>query len=251
MARVNPPLISVVIPALRPPLGLAAWLAQDLPFELLILANGDFRETDPLLRDARVRVLRVPWEGHGATRQRGITLAQANYVLLSVDDAVPLGRGFLRQMVGALQAGGYRAVWARQIPAPQADPVTQRRLLNWCPPGVGHVPSVRVDHVATLYARETLLSDPLDAVPIAEDWHWARRQAPGSLGYVADALIQHSHPRQFWPLYTRTRDLHRQFRQAGERPLVPNIVSFLRLLPGTLGRDFPGALGELLGQWRS
>lgn len=225
--------VTVVIPTHRQrPVGLDAWTAQDLHTEVIVLANGPYTEG-----------VRVPWEGHGATRNRGTQLARHDYVCFSVDDALPLGAGLLRVLVDTLEAGRFDAVSARQVPWPTADPVTRARLRAWTPPAGSAGP---LDNVCALYRREALLRDPFDPVPTAEDWHWGRRHR---VGYAPGAPVAHSHPRGFRSLYTRTRDTHRERIRAGEPPGVPDLPSLLRALPSTLGRDFRGALGELAGQW--
>lgn len=227
--------VTAVIPASRHrPIGLVALAAQDVEVEPLVLANGAFTEG-----------VRVPWEGHGPTRQRGVELATGDYVLFTVDDALPLGAGFVRTLVEALEAGGYDAVTARQVPWPTADPVTRARLRAWTPPPGAPVPAPPLDHVAALYRRETLLRDPLPDVPIAEDWVWGRTHR---VGYVAAAPIAHSHPRTFRASYHRTRAIHRVMHTHGSPPTVPDLPAFFRALPGVVGRDVRGALGELLGQ---
>lgn len=228
--------VSVVIPTHRhAPIGLAALQGQDVEIELIVLANGDYTAG-----------IRVPWEGHGRTRQRGVELASHPYVLFTVDDARVLGAGMVRTMVEALEAGGYDAVVARQIPWPTASEVTRARLRAWTPPGREVVPSPMLDNVCALYRRSALLADPFDAVPIAEDWHWGRRHR---IGYVPTAPVLHSHARALRSTFTRTRDEHRERIAAGEAPRVPDLASLLRAAPSTLGRDVRGALGELLGQY--
>jgi hypothetical protein len=66
---------------------------------------------------------------------------------------------------------------------------------------------------------------------------------------VPAAAVVHSHARRFRELYTRTRDIHRERIRAGEPTTVTGVGALLRALPGTLGTDAPGAMGELLGQW--
>jgi len=225
--------VSVVIPTHRQrPLGLDAFGLQDVETEVIVLANGDYDEG-----------VRVPWEGHGPTRNRSVALARFPYVCFSVDDALPLGAGFLRAMVEALEESGADAVSARQVPWPTADTVTRLRLRAWTPAAGRTGP---LDNVCALYRREALVRDPFDAVPIAEDWLWGRRHR---VGYAAGAPVAHSHPRRFRDTFARTRDIHRERIRAGEAPRVPDAGSLLRALPSTLGRDMPGALGELLGQW--
>ncbi|MFM8358546.1 MAG: hypothetical protein ACKOET_08300, partial [Verrucomicrobiota bacterium] len=50
-------------------------------------------------------------------------LARHPYVLLTVDDAMPLGAGFVRTLVEVLERGGYDAVTARQVPWPGSDAI--------------------------------------------------------------------------------------------------------------------------------
>ena len=102
--------VTVVIPALRVPIGVEAWLRDPAVAQLLILANGTFPEwSHP---NPRVRVLRVPWEGHGRTRQRYLNQVTTEYVLFSVEDALPRGTpaGWLREGLG-----NFDAVSGRQL----------------------------------------------------------------------------------------------------------------------------------------
>lgn len=226
--------VSVVIPTHRQrPIGLEVLEAQDVDVELLVLANGAYSDG-----------IRVPWEGHGRTRQRGVMLARHPYVLFTVDDALPLGAGFLRTLVEGLEAGGHDAVFARQVPWPTTDAVTRGRLRAWTPP-VGDAGG-SLDNVAALYRTAALREDPFDPVPIAEDWHWGRRHR---VGYVPRAMVAHAHPRRLRELYARTRDLHAQFYAAGEPPTVPTLTDLARALPSVIGPDARGALGELIGQY--
>jgi hypothetical protein len=233
--------VSVVVPThRRAPIGLLALEAQDVRTERIVLANGAYTDG-----------VRVPWRGHGETRNEGVRLARAPYVLLTVDDALPLGAGFLRTLVEALEDGGYDAVTARQVPWPTSDAVTRARLRAWTPPppADGTSPALAaplLDNVAALYRRDALLADPFDAVDIAEDWLWGRRHR---VGYVASAPVAHAHVRRFGELYARTRAIHRLRVREGEAATVPGPRALLRALPGVVGADAPGALGELLGPW--
>ncbi|MDP2308961.1 MAG: hypothetical protein Q8P18_23260 [Pseudomonadota bacterium] len=233
--------VSVVIPThRRRPIGLAALEAQDIETELLVLANGAYTEG-----------VRVPWAGHGATRNVGARLARHPYVLFTVDDALPLGASFVRTLVEALLGGGHDAVYARQVPWPTSDPVTRARLRAWTPPPDPDgrpvtTPGATLDNVAALYRRSVLLADPFDNVDIAEDWRWGRRH---DVAYVPAAVVAHAHPRRFGELYTRTRAIHAVRIAAGEPAAVPGLGALVTALPGVVGADAPGALGELLGQF--
>ncbi len=240
--------VTAVIPTNRgTPLGLQALRDQDCEVEVLVLANGGTQSQGD-------RVIEIPWQGHGPTRQAGVEAATGDYVLFTVDDALPRGKGVISTLVEALESGSYDAVFGRQLPWPGADPVTRARLRAWTPPGDAVRTVDRYDHVFALARRELLLQDPLPDVPIAEDLHWGRRHR---VGYVPGAPVVHSHARRPGPLYRRTRDIHRQHTALGEPARVPSLTALLRALPGVVPPvlqaglpELPNQLAELFGQWR-
>lgn len=232
------------------PIGLSALLAQDVTVRVLVLSNG----SDGPLSIPGADVLRVPWRGHGATRQLAIPHISDPYTLLSVNDAIPLGAGFVRTMVEALEAGGWDAVYARQLPWPDADPITRRRLRKWTPAGQESVDAEQVDHVATLYRTETLRRHPLPDVATAEDVVWSVGR---SVGYVPAAPVLHSHSRSPRALYRRNRAIHAELVRLGRPPTVPSLGHVVGALPSVIRPTIQGDRGELLnqvaellGQWR-
>lgn len=248
-ARRSAARVTAVIPTNRgTPIGLSALRAQDCQVDVLVLTNGGVSAEGD-------RVVSVPWRGHGPTRQEGAAMASGDYVLFTVDDALPRGASCVRTLVEALEEGGYDAVFGRQLPWPTADPITAERLAAWTPVGHGHRLVEQHDHVFALYRRETLLRCPLPEVPIGEDLVWRQGRR---IGYVPGAMVVHSHPRSPRALYRRTRDIHRQHIALGEAPRIPTFAALIRALPGTLrpvlragAGELPNQLAELLGQWRA
>ena len=240
--------VSVVIPThRRVPIGLESFREQDCVSEVLVLANGEFD-----LQGAHV--LQVPWRGHGKTRQEAVAKATGEFVLFSVDDALPIGQGCVLEMVNALVSGGYDAVMGRQIPWPDSDKITQERLHSWTPPGDRHRIWTQIDHVFALYRRRTLLEHPLPDVPIGEDLHWSQNRR---VGYVPTAPILHAHKRSARALYARTKALHTEHCRVGHPPQVPSLRALLHSLPSVLRagltygpQEIPNQMAELLGQWR-
>jgi len=238
----HPARVTVIIPShRRVPWGLAALAAQDVEVEILVIDNGN----EPLEGDdlALARVLRLPWQGHGPTRQAALEHATGDYVLFTVDDAIPCGAGFLRTLVQALEDGGYDAVSARQLPWPDSDPVTTRRLRGWTPPGHRHRVAEQTDHVAALYRRQTLLDHPLPAVPIAEDLRWSQGRR---CGYEPRAAVVHAHDRRPVALFHRTRAIHGQHIAAGEPPRVPGPMTVIGAAPSLLRPVLEAGPAELL-----
>lgn len=242
--------VTVIVPCHRGnPAGVAALMRQDVAVRVIVLSNGP----DGPERVPGAEVMRVDWEGHGRTRQRAIAAVRDPYVLFTVDDAIPLGAGFLRTLVEALEEGGWDAVTARQVPWPDADRVTAERLRRWTPAGHRVVAFPQVDNVASLYRTETLRAAPFPDVVIAEDAWWSEGRR---VGYVPHAPVLHSHPREGRGLYRRTRDIHAELVAMGQPPAVPGLPALIAGAPGLVRPSLIGQRGEwrnqiaeLFGQW--
>jgi hypothetical protein len=237
--------VTVVIPThRRVPWGIEGW--RRAGGEVLVVANHERLPAEM----AGARVLRLPWRGHGPTRQAALAAVETPYVLFSVDDAVPLGVSVIRELLLALEGGPWEAVLARQVPWPDADPVTRARLRRWTPPGDAPAAAPRIDHVATLHRTDWLRQNPLPDVPIAEDAWWGRGR---SLGYVPQACVAHAHPRRPLALFRRDRDIHAELVRMGEPAVLPTLADLLTRLPGSLRagppREVVNSAAELLGQW--
>jgi hypothetical protein len=246
----RPEIVTVVIPThRRQPRGIQALLDQDMGVNIIVLSNGAGPDRVP---GAEVR--RVEWRGHGPTRAAVLDAIETEFVFFTVDDAIPLGRGFLRTMVEGLESGAWDAAVARQVPWPDADAVTASRLRRWTPPGDRVIQMPQADHVATLYRTETLRKFPLPAVPIAEDAWWSRER---SVAYVPMAPILHSHAREPGALFRRNRDIHQQLVAMGREPTVPSFGALLGAVSGVIRptlssgpMELVNQVAELAGQWR-
>lgn len=247
---VDLPAITVVIPThRRVPVGLKALLAQEPRPRVLVVSNGD----DGPLDAPGAEVLRLPWQGHGATRRAAMAHVDTPLVLFTVDDALPLGRGFLRVLAEALLAGGWDAVVARQLPWPDSDHVTAERIRRWTPSGQRVIEFPQADNVATLYRSEVLRRHPFADVPIAEDAWWSRGRR---IAYAPMAPVVHGHPRSPRDLLARERAIHEQLVAMGRPPAVPSLGALVGALPAVVrpsikggGRELANQLAELTGQY--
>ncbi len=239
------PAVTALVPASRgAPLGTAALVGQDLSVQVRILSNG---AAGPR-RVPGAAVDRVAWHGHGATRQAALADVETPYVLLTVDDALPLGAGFVRALVTALEAGGWDAVVARQVAWPDAGPVVRGRLRAWTPAVDAARPMPHADHVCTLYRTAELRRWADAAPPIAEDLVWTRGRR---VGLVPGAPVLHSHARRAAALYARDRAIHAERARLG----LPPTAASLAAVAGALGawrhgpREVARHAAEALGQW--
>ncbi|MCB9792912.1 MAG: glycosyltransferase [Alphaproteobacteria bacterium] len=242
--------VTAIIPTNRgTPIGLQALRAQDCALEVLVLANGGVRPEGD-------RVLELPWQGHGPTRQRGVEAATGDYVLFTVDDALPRGAGCVRALVEALEDGGYDAVFGRQLPWPSADPITRERLGRTGPRGQPAPPRC----ARTTTSSPSIGGRPCSVTPAA-GCPSGRTCAGGRAGASATCPAPWS--------CTATRGSPARSTAApatctsstsppATRPTLPSTPPCSRALPGALGPtlragpgELPNQLAELLGQWRA
>ena len=200
--------VTVLIPTHRQfPIGAEAFSKQ---CKTVLLCNNGF-----VVYSAKTETHVLSWEGHGQTRQNGVTLVETPYVFFSVDDAVPMG-GMIRRLVEVMQSNEWDAVIPRQIPWPDADPFTIGSIRRWTPYRNQVYSVSQSDHVGTLYRRSDLLKSPLPNVPIAEDAWWSMGKR---IACVPDAVLLHSHQRKMLPILKREASIHNQLRLMGkERP---------------------------------
>ena len=243
------PAVTAVIPCHRSvPTGLAALLRQQWDVDVLIISNGSGPQRVP-----GARVVRVPWRGHGRTRQDALAHVDTPLVLFLSDDAVPVGTGFVGTLAHALVDGPWDAVVARQVPWPDAPIAVQRRIAAWTPWELSVQSMPQADHVATLHRTALLRAAPLPSVAIAEDLVWSVGRR---VGLVPDAVVLHSHPVAPIAQFRRARAEHQVRRGAGLNTPVTSMSALFSGIPAVV-RDVlrhgplvgAAAAGELLGQW--
>jgi rhamnosyltransferase len=231
------PKASVVILALNAGPGFADTLdgvfAQKTAgeFEVIVLDSGSTDGTPELARarGATVHPVSASTFDHGATRDRGISLAAGEYVALLVQDAVPLDDRWLAAMIEDLESDSLVAgVYGRQIPRPESSPLA--RVLVTDTPTAGHerreqhaggkghyrkLPPPRrrelalFDNVSSCLRRSVWEEIPFGRTGFGEDLRWGKRAVESGykLVYEPRSAVVHSHERG--PLY----DLRRHYAE--------------------------------------
>lgn len=279
MRPVPAPCASVVIPVKDGAATLGALLdalaVQQVPLEVLVLdsASRDGSGALAAARGARVVPVAPGAFDHGETRNLGAREAQGPFVLFFTQDALPQGPSFVQALLAPLQADGRLAgAFARQVPRPDADPLT-RRDIEACPAGstdprtalvgdptqldrldpLARHHATAFDDVASAVRRDVLLAHPFVRTRFGEDAEWGLRMVRLGFGiaYVPEAVVVHSHPRRAGALFRRNYLAHRLlFRLFGLRT-VPDRRHLARALAGALVSDL-GTLaggGARLGDW--
>jgi rhamnosyltransferase len=224
-------------------------------FEVIVLDSGSTDGTPELARarGAAVHTISASTFDHGATRDRGISLAAGEYVALLVQDAVPLDGRWLAAMIEVFEDDPLVAgVYGRQIPRPGSSPLA--RVLVTDAPTAGHerreqyaggqghyrnLPPARrrelalFDNVSSCLRRSVWEEIPYGRTGFGEDLRWGKRaiESGYKLVYEPCSTVVHSHERG--PLYDLRRHYAEGLLLLDLFGLAP-VPSLARLLPKAL-----------------
>lgn len=134
---------------------------------------------------------------HGATRNLGVTYAQGDYVVMTVQDATPTDEKWLTYMFNHFEDKEVVAVcgqqivrhhkdknphqWFRPVSKPSVTTVQFEPNVYQTLPALEQIKSCGWDDVNAMYRKDTLLSMPFQKVMYGEDKLWAKEAL--SLGY--------------------------------------------------------------------
>lgn len=204
----------------------------DFSLEVLCLDSGSNDGSREVCVRLGACVIDVPpgTFNHGATRNQGIASATGEFVVLLVQDAVPVGTKWLATLLDNFSEADVAGVYCRQIPRPNADVLIRRQLANWVAGKPERVvqrlegrswealtPWQRLelctfDDVCACVRRTAWERIPYTTTYFGEDVEWGKRviQAGYTLVYEPEAAVVHSHERSIWYEYKRTYLCHRR-----------------------------------------
>ena len=278
-----PPKISIVVPTLNgaatlPRLLDGIWRQRvTFPFEVIAVDSGSTDGTVDLLRRRGVEVLSMDPRAfdHGLTRNLGIEHARGELIVLTVQDAEPVGETWLTALIEPFVRDRRLAgTFARQVPQPDGGQIARHYLSLWVAAGAeprvvelvspaeleAMTPIERLyrcafDNVCSCIRRSVWAQHPFPSVPIAEDIAWGRAVllAGYRLRYVPNAVVVHSHNRSARYEFSRTRVLHAQLYEWFGLQSIPTLshlasaIGSSLLLHLQLRRDGPPSLPRALG----
>ncbi|WP_407285029.1 galactosyltransferase-related protein [Streptomyces sp. BP-8] len=109
-----------------------AWLAQDVPCEVVVATAGDIpvNVAEDLDADRRVRVVRAPAEARapGLLRNAGAAQARSPLLYLTDADVAPLGRDYLARALVMAEGRALAQPWMHRIPSSAAGPAAERAV---------------------------------------------------------------------------------------------------------------------------
>jgi len=187
------------------------------------------------IRAAGARSMSIPPRSfnHGETRNRAVSTVTAEFVILSVQDALPLSTDLARELVAPLRGDPeLSATYGRQVPRAGCHPVLAERIGAWAggtQPVVQELGGrrwdellpaerlalVRYDHVIACMRRRAWERLRFEAANFGEDVRWAARivRGGGRIAFVPTAVVEHSHDRSAWDEARRIYCDHRNLRQ--------------------------------------
>ncbi|GJM21754.1 MAG: hypothetical protein DHS20C15_16690 [Planctomycetota bacterium] len=225
---------------------LEMWRAQEGVGELEICCpdSGSRDGTVDVIRKHNGRVLPIPSRefNHGDTRNRAVAVVRADYVFLSVQDAVPLDTRMAAELLAPLEADpGLAATFGRQVPLPDCHPVLEARIAGWAggsEPVVQELGArrwddlepmerlglIRYDHVIACMRRSVWERLRFEALSFGEDIGWAVRviRPGGRIAFVPSAAVEHSHDRPAFEEARRIYCDHRNLKALVGLTTVPS-----------------------------
>lgn len=222
--------------------------AQTYPgkVEILVIDSGSADGTEKTAEryGAKVHMIAPETFNHGLTRNLCIELASGEIIVLMTQDAVPADEHLLENLASGFNLSDKVAgVYARQIPRPEADVITQRNLNGWLT-GRSEVEVRRLvheseyiamtplekyffcnfDNVCSAISRQAWEELPFEKNSFGEDIEWSRRALLNGwdIVYQPTASVVHSHDRSLAYEYKRTYVCHRKLYELFGLRCVPS-----------------------------
>jgi rhamnosyltransferase len=228
------------------------------PLEIVAVDSGSTDRTRGILQE-RVKSLVAIESGtfnHGLSRNLAIEQTTGDLVVLIVQDAVPTSDEWLEHLTAPLLADETVAgTFARQVPRPEASPLTLHYLAEWV--GAAEeswfseiagdaewqaiTPQERFwrcvfDNVCSCIRRSVWTVHPFAETTIAEDVEWARDVLLDGhrIVYTPQATVVHSHERSARYEFRRTYLLHRRLWELFELQTIPTLPLAVRAMASSL-----------------
>lgn len=222
--------------------------------ETVIVDSGSSDQTLEVARRHGARLFEIPPQdfNHGPTRNHGIEMARGEIVVLMTQDALPANPHLLGKLIEPFEDPRVAGVFARQLPRPDADPVTRRNLENWITGAatrqVRHIEDPRAferlspmeryafcvfDNVCSAVRKSVWREMPFPPAVFGEDIEWGKRVllAGWKIVFQPEAVVEHSHQRSVVYEYRRTYICHRRLFELFGLQTVPSLRSVLRSIP--------------------
>jgi len=233
--------VSIVIPTLNAGAlfqeVLEAVRAQEFPdkVELLIVDSGSEDGSWELSKRYADYCFQIPRTefNHGGTRNLAIERSQGELIALLVQDATPLDKNWLKNLVRNFEDSKVAGAYSRQVPRADCNPLLRLRLEDW---GAGKnekrvqewrdyeglsgkeiIELFSFDNVSSMVRREVWEEVHFPARRFAEDILWAKEvmKRGYKIVYEPESVVVHSHNKSLWYEFKRVYLDHGNWWQVG------------------------------------
>ncbi|GBD43045.1 hypothetical protein HRbin40_00508 [bacterium HR40] len=237
-------------------------LASRLRPRVLVVNSSSSDGTAERARELGAEVWVIPRSSfnHGTTREAARRRLATRFVVMMTPDAYPVSPDFLDRLIRPLAEGEAAVAYARQVPRPDADPI-ERFGRHFCFPETSEIRSL-ADYPrlksATHYcsnacaAWDSQALDEIGGFPatlVSEETITVVRllRRGYRIAYVAEAVVEHSHPTALLADLRRAFDVGYTRRLFADTLLVAGSdeargVLYLRALLAALWHERPQSL---------
>jgi len=203
------------------------------PIDITIVDSGSTDETVAIARKYGANVIAIdPGQfNHGLTRNLAIENTSGEIIVLLTQDAVPGDTQLVRNLARVFDDSCVAGAYGRQVPRPDADLLTRRKLNDWLTgrtkPDISSISDgstygsmepyeryklCNFDNVCSAVRRSVWEQIPFCASEFAEDLDWGKRvlEAGWKIAYEPTAFVVHSHRRSAPYEFKRTYLCHRK-----------------------------------------
>ena len=186
------------------------------PFEVIVIDSGSNDGTVEIVRRFPLRLYRINKKdfNHGITRQRGLELAEGDYVAFLSQDAIPADENWLESLVKNFEDEKVAGVYSRQLAKSDCDPIARKYVETWITSSkykkISCINSraeydalspwnkrlfVNFDNVSSCVRKRLMKEFPYSKVNFGEDLEWSKRviEAGYKIVYEPRSRVYHSH----------------------------------------------------------
>lgn len=183
--------------------------SQDYPdYEILVVDTSSTDGTRDIARKHSARIYTITQDefSHGGTRNMAARIAQGEVLAFLSQDATPMGKTWLKELVSPLKDHNIAGVFGGQVPREDAPPMEKffysvrfpdvrkkRTLIRGSEISLDHI---FFSNVNSAMRRELLIENPFDdTIIMSEDQEWAKRVLLDGFDtlYEPKAAVVHSH----------------------------------------------------------
>ena len=234
--------VDIIIPVYRPDLRLKKLIErlkrQTHPVNRIIIINTGkeyfdsvFTGDEDFLKGVKIRHIYKEQFDHGTTRRMAAAMSDADIFICMTDDALPLDRFLVERLVKPIEEGKAQAAYARQLAGKNAD-ISEKFSRRFNYPPVSCIKSAADLHtlgIKTFFCSNACAAYDKKTYTAAggfekdmifnEDMVYARHliDSGGSIAYVAEARVLHSHS------YTPLQQFRRNFDLGVSQAQYPDV----------------------------